>query len=304
MEVGTGAYRYRIIPNWGIGAEGKSFGGVITGIAVDGADRVYLARRSPPAILVYDRRGAFVDEWKPDTLMNPHGVFADHESCIWVTDTDNHTIHRFSQEGDVRLLLGTPGKPGNPGEPFNRPTKAVVSPDGELFVSDGYGQSRVHRFTLDGRHLASWGSPGVEPGQFALPHSVAVDGQNRVYIADRENCRIQVFDRDGKFLSQCSNGSWPGILWPNDVRIGSNGEIYVAEAGHRISIWKMGDDPQPTPIITPAGTWELLARWGDAGSGPGQFLDCPHSICVDSAGSVYTAEVPFHPGRLHKYERL
>ena len=304
MKVGTGKHKYAVVPDWGVGKGGKNFGGIITGIGIDRSDHVYLSRRNPPAILVYDRQGTFLSAWETETLANPHGVFADSDSRVWVTDSENHTVQCFTPEGKISQILGTPGKPGEPDQPFNRPTKAVVSPAGELFVSDGYGQYRVHRFSVDGKHQASWGSHGVEPGQFALPHSVGVDSSNRIYVSDRENSRIQVFDRDGAFLSQCSGASWAGLQWPNDVWVDAAGTIYVAEAGQRISIWQMVAQSVRSPIKTPGCNWQLLARWGDMGSEPGQFVDCPHSICVDSHGDIYTAEVPFNPDRVHKFERI
>jgi hypothetical protein len=133
---------------------------------------------------------------------------------------------------------------------------------------------------------------------------VCVDAENRVYIADRENSRIQVFEANGRFRGQWSAASWPGIQWPNDVCTDAAGTIYVAEAGHRVSVWRLAKEQPLSPIGARSGDWELLARWGDMGVENGQFCDCPHAISVDSHGNIYVAEVPFTPDRVHKFERL
>jgi DNA-binding beta-propeller fold protein YncE len=174
------------------------------------------------------------------------------------------------------------------GQPFNRPTHAAVSPaSGNLFVSDGYGNSRIHKYSADGRYLLSWGEPGIDAGQFIRPHNIAVDDQDRVYVADRECHRVQVFDGDGGFITMFSN-----IHRPDGMTIGPDGNIYVGELngmpgvddapglGHRVS------------ILSREG--KLLARFGDPaeGEGPGQFI-APHGIAVDSRGDIYVSEVSF-----------
>ncbi len=150
MIVGTGNFRYAVVDGWGRGKEGREPGGIITGVGADSTGRVYLSRRKPPAVLVYDGTGAYLGSWGEQELHNPHGVFVDRQDHVWVTDTNDHTVRQFTTEGKLLLVLGTPGEPGEPGRPFNRPTKAVLSPAGEVFVSDGYGQCRVHRFSGGG----------------------------------------------------------------------------------------------------------------------------------------------------------
>ncbi len=278
-------YKYRVVKGWGQGPEGKEFGGVITDAATDSQDRVYLARRHTPAILVYDREGKFLTSWGENVLSNPHSLWIDENDHIYCGDTDDHTIRKFNTEGEVLQTLGTPHQTGSPGMPFNRPTSAMVASSGDIFVSDGYGQRRVHRFSPKGELLLSWGEEGTGPGQFVLPHGLWVDSRNRVLVTDRENNRIQLFDFEGKFIEE-----WTDILRPNFIFIDRNEIIYVTEAPHRISLFNLDG--------------ELLARWGEAGSEPGQFAEFPHCLCVDAHGDIYVSEVPKLPNRLQKFTRI
>jgi hypothetical protein len=303
--IGSGKYRYRPVEGWGLGPQGRAFGGVLPGLDVDSADRVYISRRTPPALLVYDREGRYLATFGEGILKNPHGVHVSADDYIWVTDVNDHTVRKFNRDGQIVMTLGTAGEPGAPGQPFNRPTKAVQGPSGEILVSDGYGQYRVHKFSAGGQLLKSWGSEGTGPGQFKLPHSISVDPFGRILVPDRENSRIEIFDLDGAYLGEWSHARWPGIQWPNEAYVHGDGLIYVTEAGYRVSVWQYAASPVRSPIASPADAWELLARWGDMGDGPGQFAECPHAIGVDSHGDIYVAEVPFvAAGRLQKFERV
>ena len=286
MIVGTDNHQYRVIENWGRGPAGRAPGGIVPGVATDSHGRVYATLREPPIVLVYDREGRFLREWGQDLFDNPHGIYVDARDHIWVTDVGNHTVRKFDAEGELLLTLGTPGRPGKPDMPFNMPTKAVTTPAGDILVSDGYGQCRIHRFSPDGRLLMSWGSRGTGPGQFGLPHGLWVDRQGRILVADRQPvARIQVFDGDGTYITE-----WTDVWGPNDLCADQDDNIYVAEAARRIS------------VFSPAG--ELLARWGEHGSTPGQFPDYPHGIWVDDHNDLYVAEVPFIDNRLQKFERV
>lgn len=286
MIVGTGNFRYRIVEGWGQGAEGRAFGGVIPSVAVDSQDRVYLARRTPPAILVYDRQGRFLAEWGAEILHSPHSVWISPEDQVYIADMEDHTVRHFTTTGELLNTWGTEGQTGAPGAPFNKPTWAVTSLAGELFVSDGYGQYRVHRFAADGSLIRSWGEQGAGPGQFGLPHGIRIDPRGRVLLVDREpNHRIQLFDVDGGFL-----GEWTGLSGPNDVYIDADNHLFVAEGGHRVSIFNLDG--------------ELLARWGEHGDAPGQFASAPHGLWADSRGDLYVTEVPHLADRVQKFERI
>jgi sugar lactone lactonase YvrE len=301
--VGTGAYRFRVVPGWGAGSGGRGPGGVLPGCGADGGGRVYVSRRSPPAILVFSSAGRLLGEWGGEVLSNPHSVTV-AGGHVWVTDTQDHTARKFSLDGKLVLTLGRPGGTGAPGAPFNRPTGVWVAPGGELYVSDGYGQARVHRFSPEGTLLGSWGEAGHGPGQFTLPHHVSGDGKGTIYVCDRESKRVQLFDLKGGYLDELSDAFWPGLLWPNMACVDPTGALVVAEAGHRVSIWRRTTEPIRSLIKTPGSRWQLLARWGDVGSEPGQFLDCPHGLCLDTAGNIYVTEVPDTPDRITKFERV
>ena len=284
MAVDTTTYSYTVVEGWGQGPAGREFGGVVPAVATDSRDRVYIARREPPAMLVYDREGRFLSAWGEDVLSSPHSVWISETDHVFVADVGDHTVRTFDTDGRLLHTLGTPGQVGVPGQPFNRPTWAALAPSGDLYVSDGYGQFRVHRFSADGTLLHSWGEEGQGPGQFALPHCVRVDRRGRVLVLDRENKRLQIFDAEGTHM-----GEWPDPLRPNDLYIDQDDIVYIAEGQYRIS------------ILTLDG--EVLARWGEQGEAPGQFADHPHGLWVDSRGDLYVAEVPSIDNRLQKFTR-
>jgi DNA-binding beta-propeller fold protein YncE len=207
------------------------------------------------------------------------------------------------------MTLGTSGKPSDTGNtsmdyrtikhagpPFNYPTNLAISPNGDLYISDGYGNARIHKFSGDGKLLLSWGEPGGGPGQFYVPHGIAVDRQGTVYVADRENSRIQLFSPKGEFLS-----AWTDVARPCEVFIGSAGDVFVAELGFYAGMWPGTSAPSPeatggrVSIFDSKGT--LKARWG-GGKNPcaaGDFF-APHDIWVDSHGDIYVSEVTYSGG--------
>lgn len=246
-----------------------------TGVACDSEDRVYVVRRTPqPAILVFDSEGNFLESWGEDIFEEPHGIWISPEDYIYCTDTRDHTVRRLSLEGEVLMTLGTKGRPGKPGEPFNMPTRAVESPSGNIYVSDGYGQQRVHKFAPDGTLLLSWGSTGDGPGQFNLPHSIWVDRQERVYVPDRPNGRIELFTPDGEFLEQ-----WAGLSFPNQLFIDKNNTVYVAESG-------LGTGE---PEFLHCGRISVLNLEGEVLT---RFRSrISHGIWVDSKGAIYVTNL-------------
>ncbi len=284
MRVGSGDFQFEPVENWERGPAGRPFGGVVPSMATDSQDRVYIARRDPPAILVYASDGRYLESWGEEVFHNPHSVWIGPDDRIYITDTDDHTVRCCSSAGEILRTWGTVGAPGAPGAPFNSPTWAVCSAEGELFVSDGYGQFRVHRFSAAGDLVCSWGEEGTGPGQFALPHCLRLDSRGRVLVLDRENRRIQLFDLDGNYLDE-----WTGLGGPNDIFIDDD-HVFVAEGERRISVLDLDG--------------KVLNRWGEQGDEPGQFPDHPHGIWLDSSGDLYVAEVPFLANRLQKFKRV
>jgi len=283
---GSGKFRYQVVDNWAKRPKCWPFTDV-AGVGVDSRDRVYVFTRSSHPVMVFDKDGNFIRSWGHGIFSRPHGVFIDSDDSIWCTDDRDHTVRRFDIDGNLLLTIGTPsvysdtGYDGNnirsikrAAPPFYGPTKAVVSSSGELYVSDGYGNARVHKFTKEGKHLLSWGEPGSGPGQFVLPHSVVVDKQGNVYVADRENRRIQVFDGEGKLKA-----IWPNVERPTDMVLVNDGYLFIAELNHRVSVWDLDG--------------RLLAHWGGekGRSNDAGFFISPHAIAVDSRGVLYVGEV-------------
>ena len=218
----------RVVPGWGFGPDAPAFGLVST-VATDARGRVFVLCRTPnPAIHVFTAEGSFLETWAYP-FVQPHGLWIGPDDRVFTTDTGDHTVRIFSAAGELRQTIGTPGQPGAPGMPFNQPTRAVACPSGDIFVTDGYGQNRVHRFSPDGRLRLSWGEAGSGPGQFDTPHSLWVDGDERVYVVDRANGRVQVFTGYGAFIVE-----WAGFRFPHDIFRAADGTFLVTDCAPRL----------------------------------------------------------------------
>jgi DNA-binding beta-propeller fold protein YncE len=220
--VDIGIARYDVDENWGRESFGSDFG-VINGITVDSQDRVYIANRKPePRVLVFDPDGQFLASWGEDIFLKVggiHGIKINREDEVFITDIEDHLVHQFTTDGKLVLSLGRRGQVGPTDMPFNRPTMAASNPGGDIFVSDGYGQFRIHRFSRNGDHICSWGSEGTGTGEFALPHGINVDPLDRVLVADRENARVQIFDQDGQYIEEWSSLKPPDINFDRIDRV-------------------------------------------------------------------------------------
>ena len=278
-------------------------------VATDSQDRVHVFFRGEHPVMVFDQHGTFLRSWGEGLFARPHGIFIGPDDAVYCTDDLGHTVRKFAPDGRLLLTLGANGKPSDTGAtsvdyrtilragpPFHYPTNVALSPAGEIYVSDGYGNARVHKFSSDGRLLLSWGEPGNGPGQFQVPHGIAVDRQGTVYVADRENSRIQLFESDGKHLSE-----WTDVARPCQIFIDAAGMVYVAELGFRAGMWP---GTTPSSADAPGGRVSLFdrhgqvrARWGGGENpcAPGDFF-APHGIWVDSRGDIYVAEVVMSAG--------
>lgn len=279
-----------------------------TAVATDSKDRVYVFAREPHRVLVFERDGTLVKTWGEGTFRRPHGITIGPDDSLYLSDDAGQTVSKYTADGRCLMTLGTPDKPSDTGVvgndyrtikqaagPFNYPTNVAIAADGTLFITDGYGNARVHVFTADGKFVRSWGEPGSKPGQFNLPHGIAVDREGIVYVADRENSRIQLFTREGKYLS-----AWTELARPCQIFIGRDNLAYVAELGFRAGRWSGMEPAEGKPggrcsIFDLKG--KLLTRWGggDNPCAPGDFF-APHDIRVDSEGSIYVAEVSMSAG--------
>ena len=283
-------------------------------VAVDGDDNVYLLTRLQPRILVYTRDGRYLRSWGEDSFSNrPHGLTAAPDGTLYYVDEGEHIVRHFDAEGNDLGYIGTPGIPSDTGHdksgksayervatvvrgagPFNRPTALAVGPDGDLYVSDGYGNARIHRFTPEGELINSWGEPGIGPGEFHVPHSILVLDDGRVLVADRENDRVQVFDSEGTFLE-----IWDDVQRPTALTVDAAGAIYVGELawwpGERSWVDGFVYRQKPARISILDSRGRPQVRWtseGD-GRGPGRFI-APHGLAVDSYGDLYVGETAYN----------
>jgi DNA-binding beta-propeller fold protein YncE len=283
--------------------------GEAVAVACDSRDRVYVFLRGPRPVQIFEPDGTPIDAWGGGQFVRPHGVTIDHQDRLYLTDDYDHTVRVFSPERKPLLTLGKSGSPSDTGAtstdyrtilrvgpPFHYPTNVAVTSSGEIFVADGYGNARIHRFSVDGELLASWGEPGGGPGQFCVPHGIAIGSDGTIYVADRENTRIQLFTPKGHYLAE-----WIDVARPCHIAFDAAGNAYVAELGHRAGRFPGTGEAEPgatggrVSIFTAQG--KLLARWG-GGDDPcalGDFY-APHGICVDSRGSVYVTEVAWNAG--------
>src|SRR6266436_4031641 len=212
--VGSGEFKYRIVEDWAQLPDGWSFKEVAA-VGVDSKDNVYAFSRGEHPIMVFDRDGNFLRSWGEGQYPRAHGVHMGPDDSIYLTDDGGHFVRKCSLDGKVLLEIGVPGKPAPymSGEPFHRCTHTALSPKGEIYVSDGYGNAKVHKYSPDGKLLMSWGEPGTNPGEFNIVHNICTDADGWVYVADRENHRVQVFDGNGKYEAQWNNMHRPCGLY-------------------------------------------------------------------------------------------
>ncbi len=285
--LGTAKMTYEVVDGWAKLPQGWSFK-ECGGVAVDSKDRVYAFCRGEHPVIVFDKDGNFLQSWGEGVFANAHAITVGPDDSIYCTDNGDHTVRKLTPDGELLMTLGAANQPSArwSGEPFNLVTDVAISAKtGDLFISDGYGNSRIHKYSSDGRHIMSWGSSGIDPSQFVIPHNISIDKDDNLYVADRECHRVQVFDVNGKLQA-----IWNNIWKACGLRVGPDGNVYIGElmgeayysdapdVGHRVSIY------------SPSG--EMLSRLGDShiGEESGQFI-APHGIAVDSRGDIYVAEV-------------
>ena len=295
MAFGTGDFTSEVVTGWGKLPEGWEWG-QIASVSVDSQDRVYVYTRTAHPLMIFDRDGNFLRSWGEDILKDAHGLCIDAQGNMFMVDRESQVAMKFTADGQKVFELGNRGHPSNTGytdenrtvlrasEPFHHPTDVAISASGDFYVSDGYRNARVHKLSADGQLLFSWGEPGEGPGQFKLPHSVW-EAKGRVYVADRENHRLQIFTPQGEYLD-----TWTGFIQPCKIFVDASDIMYVAELQGRVSILSLD------------GT--VLARWGspeDRVAEPGKFVG-PHGIWADRHGDLYVSEV-LQGQRIQKFAR-
>ena len=273
--IGAGDFRYEYQPEWARLPAGMTLQGP-SGVAVDSMDRVYVFQRQGPPVLVFDRNGHFLQPWerRDGVPADAHHIHVGPDDTIYLTDRDAHQVLLYDTAGNLQRSLGRRDQAAMQA-PFNHPADVCVAPSGELYVADGYGNSSVHRFSASGDYISSFGSPGSGPGQFRVPHSVRVSSDGRVYVADRENHRVQVFTPEGEFHAE-----WTDFKCPMGVHIDDTQVVYVTDQVPRLSIFSLDG--------------ELLAR--------GRTFEGAHQVYTDSEGSIYGVDTANQ--RVQKFAKL
>ena len=296
VRIGSGRFTYELVPDWPTIPPGISTGW-IGGVVTDSQGRVYCFGRGTHPMLVFDREGVLVDHWGDSFVSHAHGAFIDGDEQLWLTDRFAQVIWICDTDGKVLRKIGLlnirssdvdyrmQGDPPDGGPPrfdgFNHPTNIHLASDGTVFVSDGYRAAHCHRFSTAGVIEKTWGSPGSGPGEFNLPHGIWVTRDDRVLVADRENSRVQVFNRDGEVQAE-----WTDVHRPTDLFVDEDADaVYISEIGGRVSVFDLDGS--------------VITRLGEAGTGPGQFA-VPHDVWIDAEGALYVCEVQ-RANRLHKF---
>ena len=273
--VGSGKYTYEIMENWAKMPAGMSFGAV-SAVATDSQDRVYVFHRQDPPVMIFDRDGNYLNGWGNGAFIYANGFYIANDR-VYLTDRNSSVCIIYTLDGKPIKMLGEHGVHSDtgceqpmdpvprPAGPFNYPSEMVPSPWGDLYVSDGYRNARIHRFDSGGHLLQSWGTWGKEaPGQFHLPHSLLVDETHTVYVCDRENHRVQVFTPNGEFKEM-----WTDIQRPMDISIDPDGNFMISEGSK---------DGSSARISVVDDQGKVLARFECRGPGHGSWIDAHGDI--------------------------
>jgi peptidylamidoglycolate lyase len=298
---------YALVEAWPQLPAGYSFGQP-TGIGIDSKQHVFVFHRAgrkwtdpfpetfidKNTILELDAEtGKIINEWGANQFIMPHGLTVDKEDNIWVTDVGLHQILKFSHDGKLLMKLGVAKTQGNDSLHFNLPTDVAVADDGSFYVSDGYGNSRVVKFAASGNYLLQWGSAGSKEGEFDIPHGITIDKSEHVYVADRQNNRIQVFDKNGKFLSVLKNkDSVPQLP---AVTIDSAQHLYAIDFDYTITT-DIGN--KGSKIFRYDSTGNIVFQFGSTGENK-RSKSWYHDIAVDKQGNIYVGDI--HGTKLLKF---
>jgi DNA-binding beta-propeller fold protein YncE len=266
--------------------------GAVPGVAVDANDNVYIFTRATHPVQVFDKHGKFLRSWGKGISLSHHIEIAP-DGNVWIADVGHHVIEKYTPEGKLLLTIGTKGEAGRDKTKMYMPTDMAIAKNGDVFVSDGYGNARIVHFDAKGNYVNEWGSLGHAPGQFSSPHAIAIDSKERLYVADRNNARIQVFDTKGKFLAE-----WRNLTVPWGLHVTKNDEIWVC--GSSPMQWRKDDQALGVPPkdqvflkFNSAGTLLqlfTLPKGFDGLERPGE-VNWVHAIALDSAGNMYLGDI-------------
>lgn len=257
--------------------------GPVSAVAIDGQDRVFVLHRHMPPVLCFGREGEFLFAWGEDVIRSGHGLRIDAQGFVWVTDISQHQVFKFTSEGRLVLSVGTKGKAGAEPDQFNQPTDVAVSPAGDLFVSDGYGNSRIVQFSADGEFIRSWGRKGREAGEFDTPHALVLNVGGKLHVSDRGNSRVQIFDQEGNYLAE-----WRGLPAFDGLYCALDDTIFGA-TGRGNEILRIG--PAGVVLESYGGPRSTQAELENHFVPPPGRFNVAHGVSVDRYGDIYVAEI-------------
>lgn len=292
---------YEVDAGWLLHTRDRSWGAV-SGLAIDGGGRVWVFHRGATPVEVFTPEGVLVNSWGKGEFQEPHQIRIDPKGSVWLVDSGLHVVRRYSDQGKLEQTLGVAGVAGADKTHFDRPTDLAVTPEGDLYVADGYGNNRVVHFDAQGRYVGEWGGLGVGQGQFSLPHAIALDSHGRLYVADRNNARVQIFDLAGRFLDE-----WRDLITPWHIVVAPGDQIVVC--GSSPMRWRkigilglpLGVPPkdQIVMVFNPEGRVERVATF-PIGKGNGE-LEWVHGMAVDGAGDLYLGDIQGKRARKFKF---
>ncbi len=291
---------FDVDPNWPQRPEQVSGKGWVSGLAVDKDDNIWFFRKGPDPVQCYTADGKFVRTWGKDQFVNPHHLRIDADGNIWLADFGQHIVQKYTPEGKLLLTLGVKGEAGTDEKHFNMPTDMAFAANGDIFVTDGYGNRRVVHFDKTGKFLKTFGEAGTKAGQFVIPHAIAIDSKGTIFVADRNSGRIQMFDQSGKVLDV-----WSNILMPWGLSITKDDKLWVCGSSphwwFRHNVYPEYKDQlfmQLTTTGRPLQMWTMPL--GDIGTNkdmpdtsklkPGETVGA-HCIGQDSQGNVYIGDI-------------
>ncbi len=279
---GPTTVRYRPVSGWPVLPPDVQLAAV-SAVATDSAGNVFVLHRGKHPVLCFDANGKFLRYWGDEFITLGHGLRVDQQGFVWVTDLTHHQVYKFTKDGDLVLTLGTKDSSGDRLDQFNQPTDVAVTKTGDFYISDGYGNRRILKFDRSGKLIRAWGHEGTGPGEFRTPHALCLDSKERLYVSDRANARIQIFDAHGKFLEEWHElPPFDGLTCAADdtvfvttgrgneiLRLTSGGIVLEAYGGPRTTEWEIMNN-----ISVP----------------PGRF-NVAHGVAIDPKGNLYVAEV-------------
>ena len=289
---------YVVDPDWPKRPEEFGPRAAVPGVAIDREGRIWCVERCETPVQIYSPAGDLVGSWGRGQFKGVHSIRFDGEGNVWIADFQDHAVKKFTPDGKLLLTLGTPGEPGEDDTHFNRPTDIAITPKGDLFVSDGYGNRRVVHFDAQGKFVKAWGGFGSAPGQFVLPHMIVVDSRGVLYVADRNSGRIQLFDQEGQFL-----GLWDNLIMPWGLWISPQDELWVC--GSSPQWWRKGGEyppPKDQMFMRFSTDGRLQQLWTvPVGTEQPGACDWVHCVAVDAEGNLYAGDI--QGKRLQKFVR-